>query len=190
MDASPKGRILRAAAHLFVTEGFAKTTVRQLAAAVGIQSGSLFHHFQNKEEILEAVMVEVILLNTELMRVAAASTDDPRARVRALVVCELNSIHGETSEAMGLLMLEWRSLPPQAQTRVLVLRDVYEQIWLDALRGFSHGLVAIDPFILRRLVTGMLGHTGYWYRQAGPMSIETLADQVMSLLTRDQRASA
>ncbi len=45
--------------------------MRDLAAAVGIQSGSLFHHFRTKEEILKAVMVETIRLNTALMQAAA-----------------------------------------------------------------------------------------------------------------------
>ena len=55
MDDSPKGRILRAAAGLFHTRGYEQTKVRDLAAAVGIQSGSLFHHFRDKEQILEQV---------------------------------------------------------------------------------------------------------------------------------------
>jgi len=42
--------------------------VRDLAAAVGIQSGSIFHHFRTKEDILKAVMTEAILVNTERMR--------------------------------------------------------------------------------------------------------------------------
>ena len=105
MDGSPRGRILRAAAHLFVTRGFARTTVRELAAEVGILSGSLFHHFKSKAAILEAVMEEVIELNLDRMQRALAAARSPRARLRALIRCELTSISGETSEAMHLLML-------------------------------------------------------------------------------------
>src|SRR5690554_6288787 len=57
---SARGRLLREAARLFREKGYERTTVRDLAAAVGIQSGSLFHHFRTKEEILKAVMVETI----------------------------------------------------------------------------------------------------------------------------------
>ena len=184
MDDSPRGRILRAAAHLFLTRGYAQTTVRDLARAVGILSGSIFHHFESKEEILEAVMAEVSELNTERMRLAAASAHKPMDKVRALVRCELDSIHGETSEAMTLLVTEWRSLSADAQARVLVVRDRYQDVWLDALRAARGELVAIDPFVVRRLVHGMTSGTANWYRPRGPISLDTLTEHVMTLITR------
>jgi TetR/AcrR family transcriptional regulator, cholesterol catabolism regulator len=184
MDESPRGRLLRAAAHLFLTRGYAQTTVRDLARAVGILSGSIFHHFDSKEEILEAVMTEVSLLNAERMRAALASQQAPLACVRALVRCELDAIHADTSEAMTLLMSEWRSLSAQAQERVLLARDRYEEIWLGALRAASEELVAIDAFVLRRLLQGMTSSTATWYRPQGPLTLDALTDQILSLLTR------
>ena len=55
---SARGKLLQVAAHLFRNKGYERTTVRDLAGAVGIQSGSIFHHFKSKEEILRAVMEE------------------------------------------------------------------------------------------------------------------------------------
>ncbi len=54
------------------SKGYERTTVRDLAAAIGIQSGSIFHHFKSKEEILRSVMEETIVYNTALMRAALA----------------------------------------------------------------------------------------------------------------------
>jgi len=190
MDASPRGRVLRAAAHLFVTRGYAQTTVRDIARAVGILSGSLFHHFDSKEALLEAVMAEVSELNTERMRLAAASTQKPLARVRALVRCELEGIHGETSEAMTLLVDEWRSLGPEAQARVLVVRDRYQKVWDDALRAASAELQPVDLFVLRRLIAGMTTGTAAWYRPKGPISLDALTDHVMTLIVRRRIKSA
>src|SRR5262245_1868672 len=107
MDDTPRGRLLRAAAHLFSTQGYAQTTVRDLARAVGILSGSIFHHFESKEVILEAVMIEVSARGAERMRLAAEAESAPLDRVRALIRCELESIHGDTGEAMTLLASEW-----------------------------------------------------------------------------------
>jgi AcrR family transcriptional regulator len=184
MDDSPRGRILRAAAHLFVTQGYAQTTVRDLARAVGILSGSLFHHFASKEEILEAVMAEVSVLTTERMRTAAASSSKPLERVRALIRAELDSLHGETSEAMTLLVNEWRSLSPEAQQRVLVVRDRYQEVWKEAMAGARAELVSIDPVVLRRLIYGMTSYTATWYRTRGPISLDALTDHVLSLVSR------
>ena len=184
MDESPRGRLLRAAAHLFLTRWYAQTTVRDLAREVGILSGSIFHHFDSKEEILEAVMTEVSSLNAGRMRAAAEGAQEPLARLRALIRCELDSIHGETSEAMTLLVSEWRSLGAPAQERVLIARDRYEQVWLDALRGAGGELVALDPFVLRRLLQGMTSSTAHWYRPRGPLTLDALTEQVLTLLKK------
>ena len=178
-----RGRLLREAARLFRDKGYERTTVRDLAAAIGIQSGSLFHHFRTKEEILKAVMVETILLNTALMRHAVAEAQAPVDRLRALVRCELESINGQTGEAMAVLVFEWRSLSVDAQSDILKLRDVYEKIWLDVLGELKQsGGVNADPFIVRRMLTEALSWTVTWYRQDGPITLDQLADQVMAML--------
>jgi len=97
-----RGRLLTEAARLFREKGYERTTVRDLAAAVGIQSGSLFHHFRTKEEILKAVMVETIRLNTALMQAALEAADTNREKLRGLVRAELESINGQTGEAMAV----------------------------------------------------------------------------------------
>ena len=180
---SPRGRLLRQAAHLFRDKGYERTTVRDLAAAVGIQSGSIFHHFRTKEEILKAVMTEAILVNTGRMRSRLASAGSTRDAVRVLVQCELESINGETGEAMAVLVYEWRSLSEASQTEILKLREVYEGIWLETLtRARDEGLVEAEPFILRRFLTGALSWTITWFRPEGDMTIEDLAGHVMTML--------
>ena len=113
--------------------------MRDLASAVGIQSGSIFHHFKSKDEILRSVMEETILYNTALMRAALADAEDLRERVLGLIRCELQSIMGGTGEAMAVLVYEWRSLSAEGQAYILGLRDIYEQMWLDVLGGGAAG---------------------------------------------------
>jgi AcrR family transcriptional regulator len=184
MDDSPRGRLLRAAAHLFLTRGYAQTTVRDLAREVGILSGSIFHHFDSKEEILEAVMNEVSVLSAQRMSDAFERVRSPLDGVRALIRCELESIHGETSEAMTLLATEWRSLSPGAQARVLRVRDRYEAVWQRALVAARSELAPVDEFVLRRLLQGMTAGTANWYRPRGPMSIEALVEHILMLVVR------
>ena len=182
--ASARGRLLNEAARLFRDKGYERTTVRDLAAAVGIQSGSLFHHFRTKEEILKAVMVETIRLNTALMQAAADQADSAREKLRALIRAELESINGQTGEAMAVLVYEWRSLSESSQAEVLELRDIYEDLWLSTLQQLSkeHQLGA-DPFITRRMLTGALSWTVTWYRpERGGLTLDGLTDQVMAML--------
>jgi len=182
--ASARGRLLKEAARLFRDKGYERTTVRDLAAAVGIQSGSLFHHFRTKEEILKAVMVETIRLNTALMQAAADSEESPRGKLRALVRSELESINGQTGEAMAVLVYEWRSLSESSQVQVLELREIYEGLWLSVLEELNVlGQLKADPFIVRRMLTGALSWTVTWYKpERGGLTLDGLTDQVMAML--------
>lgn len=179
---SAKGRLLIEAARLFRVKGYERTTVRDLAAAVGIQSGSIFHHFKTKEEILKAVMEEVIIYNTHLMRTKLAAASSAKEEVLALITCEIEAITGVTGDAMSVLVYEWRSLNEGNQRDILKLRDEYEQLWLDALdKAKAEGQIKADTFILRRFLTGALSWTTTWYKRDGEISIEDLAEQALLL---------
>jgi len=183
--ASARGRLLVAAARLFKRKGYERTTVRDLASEIGIQSGSLFHHYKSKEAILLAVMEETIVLNTALMQAALSQAADPREKLLALIRCELHSILGETGEAMSVLVYEWRSLKPDSQAHILALRDQYEQLWLDTLeQARQQGMVKTDPFVLRRFLTGALSWTTNWYKPEGEISMEQLAEDALTLVIK------
>jgi AcrR family transcriptional regulator len=184
---SARGKVLQVAAHLFRHKGYERTTVRDLAAAAGIQSGSLFHHFRSKDEILSSVMEQTAIYNTELMSVALARTQDVRERVLALIRCELQSIMGGTGEAMAVMIYEWRSLSAQEQAKILVLREAYEQLWLQVLgEARDSGLLQGDVFVTRRFLTGALSWSTTWFRADGSMTLEQLADQALLLLLKDR----
>ncbi|MBS7661172.1 TetR family transcriptional regulator [Pseudomonas lalucatii] len=183
---SARGKLLQTAAHLFRSKGYERTTVRDLASAVGIQSGSIFHHFKSKDEILRSVMEETIRYNTALMQAELAEAHSLRERVLALIRCELQSIMGGTGEAMAVLVYEWRSLSEPSQRFILELRDSYERIWLDVLgEAREQGYVQGDPFILRRFLTGALSWTTTWFHPEGPMTLEQLAEEALSLVLKE-----
>lgn len=189
---TPKGALVQAATRLFRQQGFERTTVRELAKAVGILPGSIFHHFRSKDEILQTVMREGITLTLARMRASLEYANDPEARLRALIYCELWGLNGETGEAMVSLIHEWRSLSAEGQRDILALRDIYEKQWLEVLEEARRaGLIDTDPFILRRLLAGALNWTVNWFRpEGGEMTIEDLADEVLHLVTRTKRPAA
>ena len=78
-----RAEVILTAARLFRKHGYERTTVRELARAVGLQSGSLFHHFRSKEEILVAVMNNGIQEVLDAGRQALALYQAPAPRWRA-----------------------------------------------------------------------------------------------------------
>jgi len=181
-----RDRLIDAAARLFRQQGYERTSVRQLAEAVGILSGSVFHHFDSKEDILMAVMTTTIATMTERLRRASEQASDPLDRLRQLVHTELDLLHGDTRDGVAVAFFQWHSLGASGQEEVLGLRDDYEAVWLQALsEARDAGLTEGDPFIIRRLLTGANGWTIYWYRPGGKLDLDGLADQVLRLLIRN-----
>ena len=81
---TPRAEILDAAAELFTNNGYANTSTRRVADAVGIRQASLYHHFATKDDILDALLADTIAeplaLSAELLKEAG----DPDARLYAL----------------------------------------------------------------------------------------------------------
>lgn len=184
MEDSPRGRLLSAAARLFLDKGYERTTVRDIAAAVGIQSGSIFHHFPSKEAILFAVIEEVIRANTGRLQQACNAAQTAEERLRALIRLELTFIVGDTREAMNVMVTEWRCLNPDQQRDALVLRQAYEDIWLAVLKELhAKGCFSCSPFVMRRLVTGMNSWTHAWFDPKRDLTLDDLADIILARVT-------
>lgn len=180
LDDTPRGRVLRAAAHLFRVKGYEGTTVREIAAMVGIQSGSLFHHFKSKEEILFTVMKEVIEYTITKQDEAIAQVSSYREKLKALIISELYAINGVTCDAMTVLVFEWNALSRSHQYDLLALRNAYENTWIVILRQLKEETGYVEsPQVWRKLLVGAIAWTVTWFKKDGPMSLESLADSVL-----------
>lgn len=184
MNASPRRKELtRLAAQLFVQEGFDRTTVRMLAQEMGIKSGSLFHHFKDKQEILAAVIEEGTQNALAIARKALAEcAADPEVRLRAMARAHLETLFTDRN-AHVVALFEWRRLDPAASAHLSHLRDAYEALWVtvidDALQA---GLIHGDRFLVSRFVLGALNWTVRWYDPNGPRSPDDLADELVAMI--------
>lgn len=181
---TPRGRLLDCAAQLFLEKGYERTTVRDIGNAVGIQSGSIFHHFKSKEEILRALMTEALTYFTEKLRHAIGQHDTVEQRLLACIRSELQfTIGPDTVAAMSVLISEWRCLSPPHQSDILTQRATYEALWMEVLtEARDGGLVAGDIFIIRRLLAGAINWTPNWYRPGGTLSLDDLAYETLQLV--------
>ncbi|WP_028108561.1 TetR/AcrR family transcriptional regulator [Ferrimonas futtsuensis] len=179
---SARGRLLTQAARLFRQKGYQSTTVRDLASAVGILSGSLFHHYQNKEAILKAVMVEGIHHTMARMRSELAEEHTTQGRLRALIACELDALNGDWGDAMAVVINEWRFLSDGGQQDILALREEYEQMWLEILyQARKERLITASPKVLRKLLYGAITWTDKWFDSRGKLSYQELTDTILQL---------
>jgi len=174
-------RVVLAAARLFRLHGYERTTVRELAEAVGMKSGSLFHHFRNKEEILVAVMANGIREAIDEGQALMQRYEHPADRLGGLFHLHMASlVNGTGGAAMHAMIYEWRSLSPEALATVRKLGDDYETLWHQAIDdAVACGLIEGDPTIIRNYVLGGMNFTVRWYREGGRYDATALADQML-----------
>src|SRR5471032_3187522 len=87
--------LVRVAARLFRERGYDGTTIRDIADAVGMRSGSPFYHFKSKQEILVAVMEEGLVAGLADNERIVASGLPARAKFHALVRAHLETVLAE-----------------------------------------------------------------------------------------------
>lgn len=181
-EANRRSELLRAAAKLFVDKGFAATTTRDIAEAVGMRSGSPFYHFRSKQELLKAAMIEGLDAGHARQLEAIDGVDDPEQRLRVLIRSHLGMLLDGDCRS-PLLVSEARALDEQARREIAAAFDRYQVPWqetLDALQQSGKLATAAPP--VRLLLFGMLNWSSHWYRPDGPLSVDELADAAIALL--------
>ena len=91
-DAGRRGQLIRESARLFREKGYEATSVRDIAAATGLQSGSWVYHFKTKQDILAAVMEEGLQRALERIEAIGREQLPPREHFRALLRAHLDTI--------------------------------------------------------------------------------------------------
>jgi AcrR family transcriptional regulator len=176
------GDPLDAAARLFRKQGFAATTVRQIARAAGMLPGSLHYRYPSKEALLLALMERAIERSMAAVNEAVAAEVDPIERVRLGLRAHLRLLVAG-DDSIYVLLYDWRSLEGEAKRQMQKLRDRYEGFWDQLMAAASEaGLVreGVDPALVRLLGFGAVNWVAQWYEPDGPYGPEQIADAVWS----------
>ena len=186
--------LVRAAAQLFREKGFEGTTVRDIAGAVGMRSGSPFYHFANKHELLMAVMEEGLRLGLERTRAVVDATGMAATdRFRRLVRVHYGILHDTGSDFIPVMLYDWRSLPARYKRRIIELKDGYDAIWQTTLDDLhAEGKLRADARLARLMILGAINFSATWYRAkgraAGRVDLDALADQTVALVLHEGHA--
>ena len=172
-------RVLDAAAELFVTQGYAATTLRQIAAKAGIKAGSIYHHFDSKEALFVAVLDDGIEVMIEAFAappatVATADTADTRERLRAHVRGHLGALF-DFGSYTAAHVTAFFTAPPAVRKKVIRRRDAYEQMWTGLLHELFPGRPDGELRLRRLLLFGAMNTTIEWYDPNGETSLDQLA---------------
>jgi TetR/AcrR family transcriptional regulator, cholesterol catabolism regulator len=192
---TPRNRrteLLRIAGGLFAQRGFKNTTVRDIADAAGILSGSLYHHFDSKEsivdELLSSFQNELFAVYDEIL----AADTDATAKIDAIVRASFDAIaehHDEVAifqnDAAYLQEFERFSYLGEHNRR-------FRAMWVDLLAdGIRSGALRrdLDAELVFRFIRDTVWVAVRWYRPGGGMTAQDVADQYLAILLTGIAAS-
>ncbi len=176
--------ILSSAAELFARNGVAATTVRQIADRVGILSGSLYHHFESKEAMVDEILTSYLDDLRSRYRQIASSTGDPRTRLRDLVRTSLQVVEAHPY-ATEIYQNDANYLSHSERFGYLraVAREV-QNVWVDVINAGIEQRVFrgdLDPKVYYRLMRDGLWMSVRWFRPTVEYPFARLADDCASL---------
>ena len=198
-DGNRRQELLTAAARLFRDKGFDATSTRDIAAAVGMHSGSPFYHFKSKDALLFAVMEEgmhsAIARQAKALRgvdpaamVAGGSpaTDQPQAQIRRLIRAHFDTLLGSGNDFVPVMLYEHRSLSAAQRASLAQLQLAYESAWTPVLEAlYASGHLRAPVKLSRLLILGALNWSVQWFDQKKGASVDQLTDAAMALFFKE-----
>jgi AcrR family transcriptional regulator len=174
--------IIKAAVGLFNQNGYHATSMSDIARAVDIKKPSLYHHFDSKEAILSAIletgMDQLIAEITEILNSNQGCTAKLRDAIHAHA-CLIAS----NPEGAAVFLREDRGLGDEYMAQYVAKRDEFERLFRAIVRqGIDEGAFRdTDVSITVHALLGMVNWMTRWYRPAGRLSAEQIADMFADL---------
>ncbi|MGQ3030932.1 MAG: TetR/AcrR family transcriptional regulator [Ferrovibrionaceae bacterium] len=172
--------ILDEAAKLFSARGYDSTSMRDIAAAVGMLPGSIYYHFPSKDEILATIYgigVDQIITAVET---AIATVEDPWDRLEAAAVAHLDTLLNRDGYAAAVIA-DWPG-DGEIRPRLVTERDRYETIFRKLVAALP-GLRKAEQRLFRLTLLGALNWTLTWYRP-GRQTPAQIARGIIAMLRK------
>ena len=172
--------ILNAAAELFSTQGFDRTTIRDIAAQAGLLPGSVYHYFASKEDLYMAVHQAGFRSVMLQLQASVDEATDPWERLTRAFTVHINGMVGGSA----IDRLTGHSLALTGHPRLLEMiradRDAYEDV-IKALIAALPLKPSVSRTLLRLQLLGAMNWVYVWYHE-GKLSPEQIAAQMIDAL--------
>ncbi len=173
-------QLLDEAARVFALRGFAAASVREIVEPVGMLPGSLYYHFETKEDLLVAVYREGVRRLSVKVDDATLPLREPWTRLEAACVAHLSALLDRTDYSRVVIRIRPDDAPPVA-AELTLLRDSYEQRFVALIDKLPLPR-SVERRDLRLLLMGALNWSQTWFSEDGALSPEQIARHFVRLL--------
>jgi AcrR family transcriptional regulator len=193
--------ILRTAARLFQQRGYDATSMNDVAAALKLSKGGLYHHFQSKDEILFEIMNHAMEITQDRVLNPVRGIADPEERLRALIRLHIEVVLSPRDREITVMLHENHPLPPALRKRINarkkdyihflenlmaeVQNKVQNQVQNKGQQGVQNKLQTkgkVSPRAAAFALLGMINWIYQWYKPEGELQTQNLIPQFTDLI--------
>ncbi len=187
MRADKMEEIGDAALKLFSEKGYLKTSMNDVAKAVGMTKGGLYHHVEKKEQLLYLIHKEMVDAFLDRFEASCESTKDPVKKLTNCIEAHLKLI-ADYSPNVKIFFTEMKHLEDSPGFNLIVeKRDraftILEDVIAEGIemKKFRKDL---DPFLVAMLMNGMGNWFYHWYRKDGRLSMKKIVGMVQKFVLK------
>lgn len=179
-----RARILEVAARLFMEQGFAATSVREIGERAAVGQSSLYHHVQSKGQLLFQLHQDFSREMLDRLAALVEANPSPTVQIRELVRTFLSAVENHQAE-VTVFLREEHALSDAYRRELQRDRDQVDAI-VD--RMIENGIAAgelrkdLDIRLTRLVILGMCNWTYQWFQPGGEPSGEQIADFFADLI--------
>jgi AcrR family transcriptional regulator len=180
-----RDELLELAATMFAERGLRATTVRDIADSAGILSGSLYHHFSSKEEMVDELLRGFLDWLFERYQEIVATQPNPLERLKGLFMTSFEAIADRHAQVV-IYQDEAKRLSSQERFSYVEERNKEQRkMWLDLLnQGIEEGYFRpdIDVDLVYRFIRDTTWVSVRWYQPGGPLTAEQVGRQYLTIV--------
>ena len=177
--------MLELAAQMFAERGLRATTVRDIADGAGILSGSLYHHFASKEEMVDDLMRGFLDWLFARYREIVDSEPNPLERLKGLFMASFEAIEDRHSQVV-IYQDEAKRLSSQPRFSYIDdLNKQQRQMWVEVLnQGIEEGCFRpdLDVDLVYRFIRDTTWVSVRWYQPGGPLTAQQVGRQYLAIV--------
>ncbi len=180
-----RDELLQLAATMFAERGMRATTVRDIADSAGILSGSLYHHFSSKEEMVDEVLRGFLDWLFERYQQIVETEPNPLERLKGLFMASFEAI-ATRHAAVVIYQDEAKHLSSQERFAYVDERNKEQRkMWVDVLnQGIEEGYFRpdVDVDLVYRFIRDTTWVSVRWYQPGGPLTAEQVGQQYLAIV--------
>lgn len=176
-------RIVAAAVDLFYRQGYARTTLEQVAESIQVTKPFIYQYFKSKNELLAEICGRAIQFSHEALNRALEQQGTPSARLKAIAHDFMLTVLNHQANAV-IYSREEKELAPGDRDAINALRRKFDHRLVALLEeGVASGEFQVEDVHLTALaVGGIVGWSQVWFRTGGRLSREEASERVSALV--------